>query len=173
LTTSLSESLTINTEHSELHNSDLENSDFETEQLTIQFDGLKVSYADEYEEEIRDGDSEFDIDDEIELEMLNDVEFGRRLAEMVENQDKKDADWIPRVLRQVDHKCVSPIGYHSLSRLIWTLPSETDHIQEGSQHDEQIKVHPTMIPMSMAQSVIARCIWVFSLTINSQGCCQC
>ena len=51
----------------------------------------------EYEEEIQ-GESDLDIDGEIELEFLQDVEFGRRLAEMVEKEDQKDADWIPRVL---------------------------------------------------------------------------
>ncbi|KAF8130607.1 hypothetical protein EV363DRAFT_1450407 [Boletus edulis] len=96
--------LTSNTGHSEPHDSGTPENETDLELLSVQFDGLKISYADEYEEEVRDGDSELDIDDEIELEMLNDVEFGRRLAKMVMKEDEKDADWVPHVLRRVDHK---------------------------------------------------------------------
>ena len=71
--------------------------DSEVEDLAIQFDGLKINYQQEYEEE-NQGESDLDIDGEIELEFLQDVEFGWRLAEMVEKEDQKDADWILKVL---------------------------------------------------------------------------
>lgn len=45
------------------------------------------------------GEADLNIDEEIELEMLDDIDFGRWLVEMVDWEDKKDADWVPGVLR--------------------------------------------------------------------------
>ncbi|KAF8521613.1 hypothetical protein BU17DRAFT_87850 [Hysterangium stoloniferum] len=113
---SISESLPPDTECS-----DLEQSDSEVKQLAIGFDGLKISYEQEYEQEVEEGQSDLDIDDEIEQEMLDDIEFGRRLAEMVEKENNKDADWVPRVLQQEHNK--------------------TNHLYQGARCDEQVEVH--------------------------------
>lgn len=91
--TSVSETLITN---SKCANSERLRCDSELEaskQLAIKFDRLKISYGQEYKQEIEEGESDLDIDDEIELEMLDDIEFGQKLAEMVEREDGKDADW--------------------------------------------------------------------------------
>ncbi|KAI6100664.1 hypothetical protein EV401DRAFT_1894503 [Pisolithus croceorrhizus] len=82
-----------------IRESDQDESDVEN--LTIALDGLKINFEVEYEAEMTE-DSE--VDEEIELEMLNNVEFGRKLAQMVEHEAEKDLDWVPRVLRLADHK---------------------------------------------------------------------
>lgn len=87
---------------SERITSDIDEShtDHETEELAVVFDGLKIDYQQEYDEEVDSEDEEY-VEAEIErLKMLDDVDFGRRLAEMVDKEDEKDADWIPRVLQQ-------------------------------------------------------------------------
>lgn len=56
----------------------------------ILFDSLKVNFAKAF-----DGDSDSDpsdIDEEVELAILDDKEFGRKLAEMVEREEEKDPD---------------------------------------------------------------------------------
>ncbi|KIK81411.1 hypothetical protein PAXRUDRAFT_15258 [Paxillus rubicundulus Ve08.2h10] len=90
--------------------------DSEAEQLAIEFDGLKISYEQEYEQEVEEGKSDLDIDDEIELEMVDDVKFGRRLAEMVEKENKKDVDWVPRVLQQEPRQTIYIKGPDVMSK---------------------------------------------------------
>ncbi|KAI6098775.1 hypothetical protein EV401DRAFT_2081935 [Pisolithus croceorrhizus] len=82
-----------------IQESDQDESDVEN--LTIALDGLKINFEVEYEAEMTE-DSE--VDEEIELEMLNNVEFGRKLAQMVEHEAENDLDWVLRVLQLVDHK---------------------------------------------------------------------
>ncbi|KAG2048591.1 hypothetical protein BDR06DRAFT_975890 [Suillus hirtellus] len=48
-----------------------------------------------------------DIDEEVELDMLNDEEFGKKLTEMVEREDGKDLDWIPERLKRKTQKAAS------------------------------------------------------------------
>ncbi|KIK24654.1 hypothetical protein PISMIDRAFT_29102 [Pisolithus microcarpus 441] len=85
-----------------IQESDQDESDVEN--LTIALDGLKINFEVEYEAEMTE-DSE--VDEEIELEMLNNVEFGQKLAQMVEHEAEKDLDWVPRVLQLADHKFLS------------------------------------------------------------------
>ena len=41
-----------------------------------------------------------DIEEEMELDILDDEEFRRKLAEMIEKEDGKEPDWIPERLRK-------------------------------------------------------------------------
>jgi hypothetical protein len=70
--------------------------------ITVPYDGLKISFEEEYLN-MTDTDTS-DIDEEVELDILDDEEFGRKLAEMVEREDGKGADWIPERLRR-QRKC--------------------------------------------------------------------
>jgi hypothetical protein len=85
--------------------SDTDQYDSEVEKLAVEFDGLKINYQHwhAYKEEIKE-ETDLNIDEEIELEMLDDVDFGQWLAEMVDREDEKDADWVPRVLHR-EQKC--------------------------------------------------------------------
>jgi hypothetical protein len=62
------------------------------ETITAVFDGLKINFEQEYGSASTD---ESEIDEEMELVVLVDEEFGRKLADMIEKQDDKDLDWIP------------------------------------------------------------------------------
>ena len=66
--------------------------------VTVAYDGLKISYEEEYMGTGSTYDS--DIDEEMELDILDDEEFGRKLAEMIEREDGKEPDWIPERLRK-------------------------------------------------------------------------
>ncbi|KAG2059955.1 hypothetical protein BDR06DRAFT_1003013 [Suillus hirtellus] len=48
-----------------------------------------------------------DIDEEVELDLLNDEEFGKKLTEMVEREDGKDLDWITERLQRKTQKATS------------------------------------------------------------------
>ncbi|KAN0079966.1 hypothetical protein V8E55_009532 [Tylopilus felleus] len=104
----ISKLLTTNINKSEADQLD----DSEVEDLAIQFDGLKINYQQEYEEE-NQGESDLDIDGEIELEFLQDVKFGWRLAKMVEKEDQKDADWILRAAQLPDTAVMDQGGAES------------------------------------------------------------
>lgn len=56
---------------------DTDQYDSEVEKLAVEFDRLKINYQhwQAYEEEIR-GEADLNIDEEIELEMLDDIDFG-------------------------------------------------------------------------------------------------
>ncbi|KAG2081448.1 hypothetical protein BD769DRAFT_1398990 [Suillus cothurnatus] len=63
----------------------------------VVFDGLKLSFKQEYCEEDTD---ESDIDEEVECIVLNDKEFSRKLVEMVQKEEDGDPDWIPEQLQR-------------------------------------------------------------------------
>ena len=91
-----------------------DNSNSKVENSPLAFNGLKINYQHEYEEEIREGDSDLDVDTKIALEMLQDIEFGQRLAEIVKVEKEKDTDWVPRVFQQSQrHKL------HNKYLLLW------------------------------------------------------
>ena len=68
------------------------------ETIAVLCDGLKISFEQEYFD--CSSTDESDIDEEVELDVLNDEGFGRRLVEMVEKEDGKDPDWIPERLQR-------------------------------------------------------------------------
>jgi len=62
--------------------------------VTVAYDGLKISYEEEY---MGTGSTyNSDIDEEMELDILDDEEFGRKLAEMIEREHGKEPDWIQK-----------------------------------------------------------------------------
>jgi hypothetical protein len=64
---------------------------------------LKISFEQEYDGSAQTDESE--IDKEIELELLEDEEFGRKLADMIKpEEDDKDLDWIPERLKRERRK---------------------------------------------------------------------
>ena len=66
--------------------------------VTVAYDGLKISYEEEY---MGTGSTyNSDIDKEMELDILDEEEFGWKLAEMIESEDGKEPDWIPERLRK-------------------------------------------------------------------------
>ncbi|KAG1868581.1 hypothetical protein F4604DRAFT_2020153 [Suillus subluteus] len=67
----------------------------ELEGTTLQFDGLKINFEQDYCDDHSDGS---DIDKELKCEIFKDEEFGCRLAEMVQKEDDKHVDWIPEQL---------------------------------------------------------------------------
>ncbi|KAF9236630.1 hypothetical protein BU15DRAFT_76727 [Melanogaster broomeanus] len=71
--------------------------------LAVAFDGLKINFEEAYGD--TDGSDMSDIDEEIELGILEDEEFGRKLAEMVEKEDGKDPEWIPERMRRKKQRC--------------------------------------------------------------------
>ncbi|KAG2122630.1 hypothetical protein BD769DRAFT_1389528 [Suillus cothurnatus] len=79
----------------------------------VVFDGLKISFKQEYCEEDTD---ESDIDEEVECIVLNDKEFSRKLVEMVLKEEDGDPDWIPEQLqrkalkRAANRKCECNLG---------------------------------------------------------------
>lgn len=77
------------------------------DKITVPYDGLKISFEEEYLD-MMDTDTS-DIDEEVELDILDDEEFGRKLAEMVEREDGKGADWIPERLQR-QRKCECSYG---------------------------------------------------------------
>ena len=60
--------------------------------------GLKISFEQEYDGSAPTDESE--VDEEIELELLEDEEFGWKLADMVEKENDRDLDWIPERLKR-------------------------------------------------------------------------
>lgn len=94
----MSVTVSSDTEHSARHAQEPDQEESDVDHLTISFNGLKINFEMEYEVELTEDSG---IDEEIELEMLDDIEFGRKLAEMPE---REDLDWIPRVLRRVEHR---------------------------------------------------------------------
>ena len=61
-----------------------------------------MNFEEEYEGDYATDGS--DIDEERELEHLDDEDFGRRLADMVQREDDVDVDWIPERLRRQQQK---------------------------------------------------------------------
>lgn len=65
------------------------------------FNGLQINFKEEYDVDHGSTDSdELDIDKVVELDVLNDEEFGKKLAEMAKKEDGKDLDWIPERLQR-------------------------------------------------------------------------
>jgi hypothetical protein len=81
-----------------------ESDDEDDLKVNVVYDGLKISFEEEYTNAAFT-DNESDIDEEVELDILNDEEFGRKLTEMMEREDRKESDWIPGRKRQKSSKC--------------------------------------------------------------------
>lgn len=74
---------------------DSESDEHFEDNLAVAFDGLKFNFKKVY----GDADDDVsDIDEEIELGILEDEEFGKKLAEMVKREDGKNPEWIPERL---------------------------------------------------------------------------
>ncbi|KAG2755653.1 hypothetical protein P692DRAFT_20844483 [Suillus brevipes Sb2] len=91
--------------------------DLEHETLTdsVAFDGLKINFEQEYVDHGSTDSDELDIDEEVELDVLNDEEFGKKLAEMAETEDGKDPDWIPERLQRKMQKAAAKRKHASVS----------------------------------------------------------
>ena len=88
------------TSSDEAQNLQSDQSEAETD-ITIVFDGLKTCFEQEYtNSEIDEGS---DIDQEIEADMFDNIEFGFRLAEMTKREEE-DPDWIPERLQRKAQK---------------------------------------------------------------------
>ncbi|KAG1853065.1 hypothetical protein F4604DRAFT_1933334 [Suillus subluteus] len=74
--------------------------------VSVMFDSLKINFEQEYMED----EDRSDIDQELEMDALDDEDFGCRLVEMVQKEDERNPDWIPERLRRkakkraADHK---------------------------------------------------------------------
>ncbi|KAI6020542.1 hypothetical protein EDC04DRAFT_2607430 [Pisolithus marmoratus] len=82
-------------------------SEFENLELrhAVALDGLKVNFEREYEgDSTTDGS---DIGEELDLEFLDDEDFGQKLLMMAEKEDGRDADWIPEQLQRKQKKCAA------------------------------------------------------------------
>lgn len=89
-------------QHAETSNDQHESDLDDQTHIDIAFDGLKVNFEKKYENET---DDESDLDEELELEILNDEEFGQRLVALVETEEGRDLNWIPEQLRGKRQKC--------------------------------------------------------------------
>lgn len=74
---------------------DSESDEHFEDNLAVALDGLKFNFKKVYGDT---DDDVSDIDEEIELGILEDKEFGKKLAEMIEREDGKDPEWIPERL---------------------------------------------------------------------------
>jgi hypothetical protein len=68
-----------------------------SDNVTLIYNGLKVDFELEYRS---DSDEESGDDEESELEVFGDEEFGQRLAVMIEKEEEGDPDWIPERLQK-------------------------------------------------------------------------
>ena len=122
---------------------DSESDEHFEDNLAVALDGLKFNFKKVYGDTDNDVS---DIDEEIELGILEDKKFGKKLAEMVEREDGKDPEWIPeRLWRKKQkqqatsrRKCLT-LEKSNIAHLNET--SSPENIPKGPRCYEQIRAH--------------------------------
>ncbi|KAI5982018.1 hypothetical protein EDC04DRAFT_2916011 [Pisolithus marmoratus] len=120
-------------------------SEFENLELrhAVALDGLKVNFEREYEgDSTTDGS---DIGEELDLEFLDDEDFGQKLLMMAEKEDGRDADWIPEQLQRKQKKCAA----------------------QHKQRPKHYKKGPDMMSKSKRTQQCYRAAWATQATLDS------